>query len=116
MEYFTYDGNYYSELIELCDYEGYDKDLIDTLPDDFEIECRECDLEPIIKISPEWVVDRIELERFSENRSDDEMHAIETILNKHIDFDKINSEMPKMYYENRTKIIFTKQDLLDAVS
>lgn len=38
---------------------------------------------------------------------------VKALLKKHIDFQKLNAEMPEYYYEGKEKFIITKQDLLD---
>lgn len=116
MEQFTYNGDFYSELTELCDYEGWEEQEIETYPDDFTIEVVECELKPMLVFSIDWIFDRIDDGIFSEYEYDNESMELIKIFRKHIDFDKINSEIPKMYYETRTKHVFTKQDLLDAAS
>lgn len=116
MENFFYEDNFYTELCELCEYQDWDKEYIQTLPEDYTIEVMLTDAEPIFKLDAEWITERIDEERFSENNCDDEYSRITKILNENIDFEKINALIPQLYYGNRAIYHFTKQDLLDAVS
>ena len=116
MENFFYNDNFYSELSECCDYNDWDKEEIESYPDDFKLEVECSELSPIVEINAEWITEKIDEERFSEYRCDDEVSKIMKILNENIDFEKINRLIPKLYYGNRKKHYFTKADLLEAVS
>jgi hypothetical protein len=116
MEPFFYNDNFYTELEDLCSYEEWDKEEIQSWPDDFKLEADCCDLETIEEIDAEWIASRIDDERFSEESYDKEYAKILKVLNENIDFDKINSLLPKLYYSNRSKLYFTKADLLEACS
>ena len=116
MENFFYNDTFYSELSEYCDYNDLDKEEIESYPDDFKLEVECSELAPIVKIDAEWITERIDEERFSEERCDDEVSKIMKILNENIDFEKINLLIPQLYYGNRKKHYFTKADLLEAVS
>ena len=116
MENFFYNDNFYSELSECCDYNDWDKEEIESFPDDFKLEVECSILEPIVTIDAEWITERIDEERFSEERCNDEVSKIMKILNENIDFEKINSLIPNLYYGNKKKHYFTKDDLLEAVS
>jgi hypothetical protein len=116
MENFFYNDIFYSELSECCDYNNWDKEEIESYPDDFKLEVECSELNSIVEIDAEWITERIDEERFSENRCDDEVSKIMKILNENMDFEKINALIPKLYYGNRKKHYFSKSDLLEAVS
>jgi hypothetical protein len=111
MENFFYSNKYYSDLDELLDDLDLSEDGISELPDDYLLDCRRANLEPIITLSVDWIGDRIDEERFSEDA--DEVEEIQKILSSNIDFEKINSLMPKLYYESREKFKITKADLIE---
>ena len=113
MENFIYNENFYNDLSELLIYEEWDVEDIEILPDDYKLEVECTDLESIIKIDSDWIIERIDEERFPDE-SDIELR-IKKVLENNIDFDKINSELPKVYYGNRKKHYFSKHDLLDAL-
>lgn len=118
IENFFEDGNFYTDLEDFI-YRVFDgeKEQIEELEDDKLFLCKGSRLEPILSLSAEWIAERIDDERFSENNSDREIEEISKILESNIDYEKINSLMPKLYYENyKDKFTITKQDLLDAVS
>jgi len=115
MENILFNDQFYSDLNDVCEYNEWDKDKIESFSDDFTIEVYECTLEPIEQISSEWIVEKIDEERFSELKCDEEKTAICKILDEHIDFDKINWLIPKLYYPKGKKTIVTKQQLLEWV-
>lgn len=116
MENFFYNDKFYIDLTTLCEDYGWDIEDMESLPIDFKIEVEGSQLKPIVKIDAEWITERIDEERFSENGCDEEFSKIMEILNENCDFEKINSLLPKLYYSDRSKHYFTKQDLIDAVS
>lgn len=115
MENFFYNEQFYSDLTECCNYNDWDEQVIQSFPDDFKIEVELSNLETIQRLSPEWILERIEDERFSEN-TEDEADLITNILRENIDFEKINALMPKLYYSKGEREYISKQDLLDAIS
>ena len=118
IENFFEDGNFYTDLEDFM-YRIFDgeEDQIKELDDDTVFNCKGSKLEPILLLSAEWITERIDDDRFSENNSDDEYEKTTKILNANIDYEKINALIPKLYYENyRDKFTITKQDLLNALS
>jgi len=114
MENFFYDDKFYSDLGELMeDIDLFEKDDVLKLPDDYSLDCKGSKLEPIITLSPEWISERIDDERFSEDG--DEIEKVEKALLASVDFEKVNSLLPKLYYVSREKVIITKADMLDWV-
>jgi hypothetical protein len=117
MENFFYNDNFYSDMESFIHENFEDESEIAELEDDKLFLCKGSKLEPILKLSAEWIAERIDDDRFSENNSDGEIEEISEILEKNIDYEKINSLMPKLYYENyKDKFTITKQDLLDQIS
>lgn len=117
MENFFYNDNFYSDMESFIHENFEDESEIAELDDDKLFLCKGSKLEPILKLSAEWIAERIDDDRFSENNSDGEIQEISEILEKNIDYEKINSLMPKLYYENyKDKFTITKQDLLDQIS
>jgi len=116
MEHLFYDGNFYSELSEYLEYHDIKREEVESYPDDYKLEMNGSKLEPIVQFDAEWISERICEERFSENNCDSETSKIMKALNDCIDFDKLNSQIPKLYYENRRdKCVFTKADLLELL-
>lgn len=115
MENFFYDDEFYSEicdLLEAMDIEdGKENEQIE---DDWSIECFESVLEPLVTLNYDWIVDRVNEERFPEDNdrvSQQFSKAIESI-----DFTKANELMPKMYYQTRKKFTITKADILEYIA
>ena len=116
-ENFFNDGEFYTDLEDFI-YKVFDgeKQQITQLENDAVFECKGSKLEPLINFSSEWITERIDDDRFSENNSDDEYGKIAKVLDENIDFKKIFDLLPKLYYENyKDKFTITKQDLLDAL-
>lgn len=113
MENFFYSDKFYSDICELLeDLEISDEDVKD-LPDDYILACKESILEPMVTLSTDWIMDRINEERFPEDNDrimDDLCKAINSI-----DYEKVNVLIPKLYYESRVKFNLTKKDLLDYI-
>ena len=115
MENFFVDDNFYTELSELIDYKCWDKELVENLPDNYTLEVVTSSLEPIIILDAERITEILGEERFSENGSENEISKIIKILNENIEFEKINNEIPTLYYPSRKKHLFTKFELLECV-
>lgn len=117
MENFFYNDNFYSDMESFIHENFDDESEIAELDDDKLFLCKGSKLEPILKLSAEWIAERIDDERFSENNNENEVEKIMKVLSGNIDFDKINSLLPELYYENyKDKFTITKQDLLDQIS
>lgn len=104
------DDNFYHQLEDIVD----DLDL-EVMSDTDTIKVENCALEPIITLSAEILADYLEgylEERHSENNQDEELDKIIQVFKNNIDFEKINSELPKLYYPNNTFVTLTKQELI----
>lgn len=112
-EMYCYDYEYFfSDLGELMDYLDINEEL-EGIDDDWKIEVKECQLEPIMTLSTDWIMERVNEERFSEEGADNQCARIEKVLDESIDYSKINEMMPQLWYPTAKKITFTKQDLID---
>lgn len=113
MNNFFYEGEFYHELCDLLEALDIEEGKENELPDDWCVVCFESDLEPVIFLSTEWIMERINEERFSEEA--DELSKVQKILDENIPFDKINSLLPKLYYESRRELRITKEDVLEYI-
>lgn len=117
MENFFYNNDFYTDLEDFIERIFEDESEIAELDDDKLYLCKGSKLEPILSLSAEWIAERIDDDRFSENNNENEVEKIIRVLSENIDYDKINRLFPELYYENyKDKFTITKQDLLDAVS
>jgi hypothetical protein len=107
MTNFFYNNIFYEDIPAFMEDLEIDEETIDQCRDSYSIKLGE--LQPIIKLDTEWILDRIDEERFTENG--DEVEKLEDILKKYIDFDKVNSMIPKLWYETYKKVEITKADL-----
>lgn len=113
MTTFVIDGEFYDDLSDYLDSQDIYEEEVDSYDDSYLLEAFATELQPLIKLNAGWITERINDERCSEHQS--EIELLGNILNNFIDFDKINEEMPKLYYSTREKIHFTKEDLIAAL-
>ena len=109
-----FNDRYYDELHDIIlelELDAYD---ILQLPEDYTLVAYETDLETIQELNAKLILDAIDEDRFPEN-ADSTCREILKILNDNIDFEKINSLLPKLYYESSRKIIITKADLIAEI-
>jgi len=112
IEVFVYNDKFYYEIGDLLD--DYDIENPQDIEDDMSFTIYPCQLEPLVTLSADWIMDRIDEERFSEEG--DESEKVADTLLKYIDFEKVNSMMPKMYYPIGPKYILTKKDIIEYCS
>lgn len=108
-ENFFVDGKFYKTIEqfvedELCDVE------IENLSEDYEVKCERSSLLPIIQYNAEMIAEMAE--EFSEENCDDEYETILEAVRQCVDFEKLNSMIPKLYYGNVERFVLTKKDLL----
>lgn len=110
MENFFYDDEFYTNIGHMMDDQDIDETM-EGIDDQWEIECVEGKLEPLVTLSVDWIMDRIDEERYTENGTESE--KVYKLLKEHLDVTKVNELMPKLWYETRKKFTITKQDLID---
>jgi len=116
MENFFIEENFMHDigcLLTHCDIEEED---VKDLPDDWDIEVQEAIYEPMFKLDVYKIQEMLfnnNEERYSEEGNEDT--KIIKALNECIDFEKLNSMIPILWYGGKTKKI-TKADLLEYVS
>jgi len=110
---YAIDDRFFSEVQDIAEHLEYEFLVEQT--DDFTVEAYECDLELIGFLSGETIAERVfEEDRFSENMDEDQ-ERIAKILDANIDFEKINSLLPKLWYTSDRKVIFTKAELIAEI-
>jgi len=110
---YAIDDRFYDEVQDIA--EDLEYDFLMEQADDFTIEAYECDLERIGYLSAQVIAERaFDEDRFSENMDEDQERIIK-ILDGSIDFDLINSYLPKLWYPSNRKVVFTKQELIDEI-
>ena len=110
---YAIDDRFFSEVQDIAEHLEYDFLVEQT--DDFTVEAYECDLELIGFLSGESIAERVfDEDRFSENMDEDQ-ERIAKILDANIDFEKINSLLPKLWYPSDRKVIFTKAELIAEI-
>jgi len=113
MDNFFYSDDFYSDLGELMDALDLEEEDIPLLPDDYSLDCQESKKEKLVTLSNSWISERIDEERFPED-GDWVFDKVDKALSQ-IDYEKVNSMMPELYYESRVKFRITKQDLLNYI-
>lgn len=115
MENFFYNDSFYSDLGDLIAYLDIEPKLLE---DDWIIECEKTTLEKIFVMDKKWITDIIVSntdiweDRFPED-SDDLFKRIEKAINDSINIDKLNENLPSLYYMNGIKFQITKEDIIE---
>ena len=107
---YYYNENFYDDINEIIT----DWALL-GINDDEIIKVENCTLEPIVTLTAELIAESLEgelEERLSEDNYEGELNQIIAALKNNIDFDKLNSKMPKLWYPNGTFESFTKAELI----
>lgn len=108
------EDRYYNDINEIIDdiidWEG--KELVE-LPDDYTIEVGLCTLEPIFQLNSEKLQE-ILLDVYQERSSEEgeEWDKLEWILQKHINFEELNRDIPKLWFPTGKTETFTKDELI----
>lgn len=110
---YAIDDRFFSEVQDIAEHLEYEFLVEQT--DDFTVEAYECDLETIGLLDGSIIAERaFDEDRFSENMDEDQ-ERIAKILDANIDFEKINSLLPKLWYASDRKVIFTKAELIAEI-
>lgn len=116
MENIFHNDIFFSSGDELLEWiEDNEECTIEELPEDYIIEINNSDYEPVFKIDIDWIIDRIPEERYSEDGVEREIDKISKALSECIDFDKLNSMIPRLHYSQYKAVKLTKADLLKYV-
>ena len=108
-----FNGNFYDQIedvIEDIDLESFDEAEV--------LKIENCTLEPIIHLDAEILVDRLEdilCDRHSENNATEEQKEIIEVLKRNINFEKLNSELPKLWFPNNTFETYSKPQILSLL-
>ncbi len=105
---FFYEDKFYSDIEEFMIDLEIDEESIESAHDFYR--CKKAQLEPLVVFDAEWILERIDEERFSENNNEREYEKVKEALSL-IDFSKVNEKIPKLYYESYEKFEITKADL-----
>lgn len=114
--FFIEDSFYYGIEDFISDYFDEDEDKIMELPEDWTIEIWLSDLEQVYTLSQDKLADILHdvfIERFPED--EDHRDKIIKAFDQCVDFEKLNSMIPAMFYPSGKKDIITKKNLLDAL-
>ena len=116
IENFFVDEKFFSDTNEYLIYlleDQYEVEIVEELPDDFNETIRFGELERIVEFTPDDIIQCcISDDRFPED--DDKLYSeIEVLLRKYVDFDKLNAEIPKLYYTTSEKMQITNADLIE---
>lgn len=115
MENFFVNDKFYPDLEEYLIDMDLEQEDIEALPDDYTLEAEDTDHEPMFKLDSSELASILD-EWHSERKSEDgdEWEEIKEALNKSVDFEKLNANIPCLHYPNGQALIITKSDLLEA--
>lgn len=113
IENFFCNSEFFTDIDDYCAHHKLEIEDIEKLPDDWQEEIKFSIEEPIETLCADWIAEKIDDGRFSEEPYHDEYDRVVKILNETIDFKKVNEALPKMYYPNGKNGVLTKKDLLE---
>jgi hypothetical protein len=116
MENFFIEETFHSDLESLIAW--MDNTDVEELPDNWEQKVELSDLEPIFDVNVDNLCQMLadcNEDRLNLDEEEYEEKAIKKALSESIDFNKLNSLLPKYYYPNGKFAIITKQDLINAL-
>lgn len=121
MENFFDDDRFYSNLedyiSDVFDWgDGDGSDMVKNLPKNWSVKVELSDLEPMFPVNSDGLCD-LYGEAYEDRGSEDgdEYERVKEAFDQCIDFEKLNSMIPKLYYPNNKYETITKQDLLDIL-
>ena len=110
-----YNEKYYSDIEELSEDLFPNEEEIINLDDDYKLEVYDTIEKPITKLSAEWMVENMDEECWPDEDNDSCYNRVKKIFSENIDFDKINSLLPKLWWPDK-KYYLTKKDFLETIS
>jgi len=114
MEHFFLDDRFMSSIEDLIEHLEIDEESANELPENWEEKVELSELEPIFKIDADTLCQL--LADANEDRLTEEFGEESKVLNalkESIDFEKLNSLLPKLYYPSGKFEKITKSDILD---
>lgn len=115
MENFWYNDEIVNDMEDLLEILDHEDGELESLPDDWNLDCEEMEKQNIHKFTIENIVQTIHEERFSENNFDEEYNKICTIISKNIDLESLNNQIPELWYPNGVSFKITKKNLLEYI-
>lgn len=114
---FFIDDEFYSDIERYIRQTFNDsEDEINALDDNWVVEAELGELQPMFSLDADSLSE-ILASNFEDRTSEDgeEFDDLESVLKECIDFEKLNSKIPKLYYASGKMERLTKQDLLDSL-
>ena len=109
------DDKFYDEISDISEDLFETEEEVLNLPEDYKLEVFTTELKPIVVFNARMILDRcVDENSFSEDYADREDLKIFEALNQCIDFEKLNSMIPKLYWTDK-KIFLTKKDFVDEL-
>ncbi len=109
-----YNDNHYSDIQALAEELNDNGELGEFSELGEYIEVEETDLEQLFQLDADWICDKLDEDRMSEDG--DEVEDIRALIKKHEDnFKEINEKIPSLYYPNGRKYKISTKELLEAL-
>jgi hypothetical protein len=114
MQNFFYEDTFCSDLEDLARLFDIDEDNVNDLKDDWQQKVELSELEPIFKIDADNLC-QVLADAYEHRLSDEfnEEAKVLKALKESIDFDKLNTLLPKLYYPSNQFEIVTKEDFVE---
>lgn len=110
---YLYDYDFFfDEVGELLEHLDIDETNIHEWPEGIMVEV--CELELFVTLSADWILERIDEERYPEDDNDRTYERAKKALET-VDYEAINLQMPKLWYGTGKKHKFTQDELRSAL-
>jgi hypothetical protein len=118
MENFFIDDKFFTDLTDFMEERDIDENELHLLDGDWSETAEHTELQKIFKLDEKFILEHLmEATDTFEGRFPDDCDSVDKKIKQAImsgiDIDKINSNLPELYYPSGEKFKITKQDLID---
>ena len=115
-EMYYYNDNFYNQIVDIIDDLDF-KESPEELPDDFQLEYQECQLEVVHDFNLDRLVEILHDHNEDRYTDDDDWNEqvddkLRQTLEHYIDFETIQLDLPKLWYPQKQKLYLNKQDII----
>lgn len=108
------DEIFFDEALD-CFEQTYDLDELLESDEDWVVKLEICELDHIVQFDGNSISEYIDDERLTEDNDVNDRKRVAEVLNTHIDWDKVNSLIPKLWYGTGKYETFTKQEVINEL-
>ena len=109
---YCYDNDFFfDEISDLINHLDITPDNVGDFSNGIEVSLTE--LQPLCVMDADKICECVQEDRRSE--SENELDMLKSVLKKYVDFDAINANMPKLYYETSETHTFAQSEILEEL-